>query len=154
MRNQFAIVLDKQVISAPTTQAAITNGQASITGNFTIESARALANQLKFGALPMSFTLQTQDDISPTLGSEQLKLGLLAGLIGMLLVIVYSLLQYRLLGLVTVASLVIAAILTYGVLDLPRLGLQLPAHHGRRHRRDRRHRCHRGLVHRLLRTHP
>jgi len=116
VRNQFAIVLDKQVISAPTTQAAITNGQASITGNFTIESARALANQLKFGALPMSFTLQTQDDISPTLGSEQLKLGLLAGLIGMLLVIVYSLLQYRLLGLVTVASLVIAAILTYGVL--------------------------------------
>ena len=116
VRNQFAIVLDKQVISAPTTQAAITNGQASITGNFTIESARALANQLKFGALPMSFTLQTQDDISPTLGSEQLKLGLLAGLIGMLLVIVYSLLQYRLLGLVTVASLVIAATLTYGVL--------------------------------------
>ncbi|MFI5073736.1 MAG: protein translocase subunit SecD [Actinomycetales bacterium] len=116
VRNQFAIVLDKQVISAPTTQAAITNGQASITGNFTIESARSLANQLKFGALPMSFTLQTQDDISPTLGSEQLKLGLLAGLIGMLLVIIYSLLQYRLLGLVTVASLVIAAILTYGVL--------------------------------------
>jgi preprotein translocase subunit SecD len=97
-------------------QGAITNGQASITGNFTIESARALANQLKFGALPMSFALQTQDDISPTLGSEQLKLGLLAGLIGMLLVIVYSLLQYRLLGLVTVASLVIAALLTYGVL--------------------------------------
>jgi preprotein translocase subunit SecD len=116
VRNQFAIVLDKQVISAPTTQAAITNGQASITGNFTIESARALANQLKFGALPMSFALQTQDDISPTLGSEQLKLGLLAGLIGMLLVVIYSLLQYRLLGLVTVASLVIAAILTYGVL--------------------------------------
>ncbi len=116
VRNQFAIVLDKQVISAPTTQAAITNGQASITGNFTIESARALANQLKFGALPMSFTLQTQDDISPTLGSEQLKLGLLAGLIGMLLVVIYSLFQYRLLGLVTVASLVVAAVLTYGVL--------------------------------------
>jgi preprotein translocase subunit SecD len=116
VRNQFAIVLDKQVISAPTTQAAITSGQASITGNFTIESARALAQQLKFGALPLSFTLQTQDDISPTLGSEQLKLGLLAGLIGMLLVVVYSLFQYRLLGLVTVASLVVAAILTYGVL--------------------------------------
>ena len=116
VRNQFAIVLDKQVISAPTTQAAITNGQASITGNFTIESARALANQLKFGALPMSFTLQTQDDISPTLGSEQLKLGLLAGLIGMLLVVIYSLLQYRLLGLVTVASLIVASLLTYGVL--------------------------------------
>ncbi|MDQ6896514.1 MAG: protein translocase subunit SecD, partial [Actinomycetota bacterium] len=115
-RNQFAIVLDKLVISAPTTQAAITNGQASITGSFTIESARSLANQLKFGALPLSFSLQTQEDISPTLGSEQLQLGLLAGLIGMLLVVIYSLLQYRLLGLVTVASLVVAAILTYGVL--------------------------------------
>ena len=115
-RNQFAIVLDKLVISAPTTQAAITNGQASITGSFTIESARSLANQLKFGALPLSFSLQTQEDISPTLGSEQLQLGLLAGLIGMLLVVSYSLLQYRLLGLVTVASLVVAAILTYGVL--------------------------------------
>lgn len=115
-QNQFAIVLDKLVVSAPTTRAAITNGQASITGSFTIDSARALAQQLKFGALPMSFSLQTQEDISPTLGSEQLKLGLLAGLIGLLLVVVYSLLQYRLLGFVTVASLVVAAVLTYGVL--------------------------------------
>ena len=83
-----------------------------------IESARALAQQLKFGALPMSFSLQTQDDISPTLGKEQLALGLLAGLIGLLLVVGYSLLQYRMLGLVTVASLVVAAVLTYGVLTL------------------------------------
>ncbi len=116
VRNQFAIVLDKLVISAPTTKAAITNGQASITGSFTIDSARALAQQLKFGALPMSFSLQTQEDISPTLGNEQLTLGLLAGLIGLLLVVVYSLLQYRLLGLVTVASLVVAALLIFGVL--------------------------------------
>ena len=117
-RNRFAIVLDKQVISAPSTNAVIANGQASITGNFTIESARALAQQLKFGALPMSFALQTQDDISPTLGKEQLALGLLAGLIGLLLVVGYSLFQYRLLGLVTVASLVMAAVLTYGMLTL------------------------------------
>ena len=117
-RNRFAIVLDKQVISAPSTNAVIANGQASITGSFTIESARALAQQLKFGALPMSFALQTQDDISPTLGKEQLALGLLAGLIGLLLVVGYSLLQYRLLGLVTVASLVVAAALAYGLLTL------------------------------------
>ncbi|HOA00958.1 MAG TPA: protein translocase subunit SecD [Dermatophilaceae bacterium] len=117
-RNRFAIVLDKQVISAPSTNAVIANGQASITGNFTIESARSLAQQLKFGALPMSFALQTQDDISPTLGKEQLGLGLLAGLIGLLLVVGYSLFQYRLLGLVTVASLIVAAVLTYGVLTL------------------------------------
>jgi preprotein translocase subunit SecD len=117
-RNRFAIVLDKQVISAPSTNAVISNGDASITGSFTIDSARALAQQLKFGALPMSFALQTQDDISPTLGKEQLTLGLLAGLIGLILVVGYSLLQYRLLGLVTVASLVIAAVFTFGVLTL------------------------------------
>ncbi|MFN8083050.1 MAG: protein translocase subunit SecD [Dermatophilaceae bacterium] len=111
--NRFAIVLDRQVISAPTTNAAILGGQAEISGNFTIESARSLAKQLQFGALPMSFSLQTENDISPTLGSEQLKLGLLAGLIGLLLVVGYSLIQYRLLGLVTVASLVAAALLTY-----------------------------------------
>ena len=117
-RNRFAVVLDKQVITAPSTNAVIANGQASITGNFTIDSARALAQQLKFGALPMSFALQTQEDISPTLGSEQLALGLLAGLIGLILVVIYSLFQYRLLGLVTVASLIVAALLTYGVLTL------------------------------------
>ena len=67
-----------------------------------------LAEQLKFGALPMSFALQTQDNISPQLGQEQLRMGLLAGVIGLLLVFVYSLFQYRALGLVTVASLVVA----------------------------------------------
>lgn len=116
VQNQFAIVLDKTVISAPTTNAAITNGKASITGSFTIESARSLASQLKFGALPMSFALQTQEDVSPTLGQEQLTLGLLAGLIGLLLVVVYSLVQYRLLGLVTIASLVVAGGITYVML--------------------------------------
>ena len=117
-RNRFAIVLDKQVISAPSTNAVITDGRASITGSFTLDSARALAQQLKFGALPMSFRLQTQDDISPTLGKEQLALGLLAGVIGMVLVFAYSFVQYRLLGMVTVASLLIAAVITYAVLTL------------------------------------
>ncbi|HRW19934.1 MAG TPA: protein translocase subunit SecD [Dermatophilaceae bacterium] len=117
-RNRFAIVLDKQVISAPSTNAVIANGEASITGSFTLDSGKALAQQLKFGALPMSFALQTQDDISPTLGKEQLALGLIAGLIGLLLVVVYSLVQYRLLGLVTVASLVVAAVVTFGSLTL------------------------------------
>ncbi len=117
-RNRFAIVLDKQVITAPSTNAVIATGDASITGSFTIDSARTLAQQLKFGALPMSFALQTQDDISPTLGKEQLALGLIAGLIGMILVVGYSLFQYRLLGLVTVASLVVAAITTYLTLTI------------------------------------
>jgi preprotein translocase subunit SecD len=112
-RNRFAVTLDSQVLTAPTAQAAILDGQASITGNFTIQSARDLANQLKFGALPLSFDLQTRDEISPTLGSEQLQMGLVAGVIGFALVFLYSLGQYRALGLVTVASIIIAALLTY-----------------------------------------
>ncbi|MDN5766636.1 MAG: protein translocase subunit SecD [Humibacillus sp.] len=111
--DQFAIVLDKVVISAPRAQAVITDGRASITGSFTTDSAKALAQQLKFGALPISFALQTQDDITPQLGAEQLGLGLLAGAIGLLLVVIYSLFQYRALGMVTVLSLVVAATLTY-----------------------------------------
>lgn len=112
-QNQFAIVLDGRVLTAPTTQASITNGNAEISGGFTKESAKTLADQLKYGALPIGFQVQSQDTISATLGTTQLLSGLLAGAIGLVLVVVYSLIQYRALGLVTVASLAIAAILTY-----------------------------------------
>lgn len=118
VKNQFAIVLDGRVISAPTTQAAITNGKPQITGSFTQESSKVLADQLKFGALPIGFKVQSNDSISSTLGTSQLQSGLLAGLIGLILVVLYSLLQYRLLGLVTVASLVVAATITYLVVVL------------------------------------
>ncbi|MFC7593734.1 protein translocase subunit SecD [Terrabacter sp. GCM10028922] len=111
--DQFAVVLDKTVITAPQARAVITDGRASITGSFTIDSAKQLAEQLKFGALPISFALQTQDNITPQLGEEQLRIGLLAGFIGLLLVVVYSLFQYRALGLVTVVSLVVASAVTY-----------------------------------------
>ncbi|MBK0418178.1 protein translocase subunit SecD [Leucobacter sp. CSA1] len=111
--NQFAFVLDGQVLSAPEMNAQILNGRPSITGGFTQDSAQALADQLKFGALPLSFEVQSQEDISATLGSNQLQAGLLAGLIGLLLVVVYSLFQYRTLGTLTIASLAIAAVLTY-----------------------------------------
>jgi preprotein translocase subunit SecD len=117
-RNRMAAVLDSRSIVAPSFNEAILAGQASITGNFTIQSARDLANQLKFGALPMSFALQTRDQISPTLGSEQLRMGLIAGIIGFALVFLYSLAQYRALGLVTVLSIVIAALLTYVSISL------------------------------------
>ena len=117
-RNRLASTLDSRVIVAPQFNEAITNGQASITGNFTIDSARSLADQLKFGALPLSFDLQTRQQISPTLGEEQLRLGLLAGLAGLLLVVVYSLIQYRALGFVTVASLVVAGTLAYLAITL------------------------------------
>jgi preprotein translocase subunit SecD len=101
------------LISAPTTNAIITNGKPQITGSFTQTSATTLADQLKFGALPMSFQVQSKDQITATLGTTQLESGILAGLIGLLLVVGYSLLQYRLLGLVTIASLVVAATITY-----------------------------------------
>lgn len=116
--DQFAFVLDGQVLSAPRMQAQILDGRPSISGDFTQESAKTLADQLKFGALPIGFTVQSQEDISSTLGANQLQMGLLAGLIGLMLVVVYSLFQYRTLGSVTVASLAIAAILTYLMLTL------------------------------------
>ena len=113
VRNRFAIVLDGKVISAPTTQAVISDGKPQISGSFTQDSAKTLADQLKFGALPLSFEVQSNDTISATLGSSQLVSGLLAGLIGLILVVLYSLVQYRTLGLVTIASLVVAATITY-----------------------------------------
>ncbi|WP_104087449.1 protein translocase subunit SecD [Arthrobacter sp. GMC3] len=112
-QSRFAIVLDDNVVSAPASQAVITDGQSSITGNFTEASAKALADQLKFGALPISFTIQSTETISATLGLQQLEMGLLAGLIGLALVVIYSLFQYRALGFVTILSLVIAGGLTY-----------------------------------------
>jgi preprotein translocase subunit SecD len=117
-RNQGAIVLDNKVISNPVPQQALCAGNASITGSFTAQSAKVLADQLKFGALPLSFSLQTSDQISPTLGGDQLTRGLIAGAIGLLLVVAYSLFQYRALGLVTVSSLIIAGLLTYAAVTL------------------------------------
>ncbi len=110
--NMFAMVLDNLVISAPSVSNPILDGQAEISGNFTNESANQLASQLNFGALPLTFEVQSEETISATLGSEQLAKGLLAGLIGLLLVVVSMFVLYRFLGAVTVASLAIAAALT------------------------------------------
>ena len=112
-QNQLAATLDSRVIVAPRFNEAILDGRASITGGFTLDEARSLSDQLKFGALPLSFIEQTSIDISPTLGSEQLRYGLIAGLIGLFLVVVYSLFQYRALGFVTVASILVAGLITY-----------------------------------------
>lgn len=112
-QDQFAFVLDGSVLSAPTMQGQILDGRPSISGGFTQESSEALADQLRFGALPMDFTVQSQEDISATLGSNQLQVGLLTGLVGLILVVIYSLFQYRVLGTVTIASLIVAAVLTY-----------------------------------------
>lgn len=112
-RNQFAITLDGFVITAPATQAVITNGSAQITGNFDRDSSKVLADQLKYGSLPIGFEVESQENISASLGSEQLTNGLIAGLIGLLLVIIYSAFQYRGLAIVTIGSLLIAAVVVY-----------------------------------------
>lgn len=116
IQNQFAIVLDGSVISAPRTLAAITNGQPQISGSFTQETAQVLADQLRFGALPIGFELQSQENISATLGISQLESGIIAGVIGLLLVMGYALFQYRALGGVIIASLMVAAVLSYFVI--------------------------------------
>jgi preprotein translocase subunit SecD len=112
-RNQFAITLDGYVITAPTTQAVITNGSAQITGSFDRDSSKVLADQLKYGSLPIGFEVQSQENISATLGQDQLTSGLLAGLIGLILVVIYSAFQYRGLAIVTVGSLLVAGVLVY-----------------------------------------
>ncbi|MFW2514343.1 protein translocase subunit SecD [Demequina sp. SO4-13] len=122
-RNQFAIVLDGVVISNATVQSRITNGEASITGSFTQDQAEQLANQLRFGALPLSLEVQSNQQISATLGADQLEKGLIAGAIGLLLVFAYSLFQYRALGFVTIASLIIVGGSTLGVISLLSWGI-------------------------------
>ncbi len=111
-QNQGAIVLDGLVQSAPVIQEAIKTGNAQITGNFTQAQASNLANVLKYGALPLAFTRDAIQQVSPTLGADQLHAGLIAGAIGLLLVVLYSLLYYRGLALVSVGSLVVASIIT------------------------------------------
>jgi len=121
--NRFGIVLDGLVVSAPTTNEPITGGNARITGNFSQDEAESLANVLKYGALPLTFDAGEVQEVSATLGGDQLRAGLAAGAIGLFLVVLYSLLYYRALGLVTVASLAVAGIVTYGMVVL--LGWQL-----------------------------
>ncbi len=114
-QKQFAIVLDGQVLSAPVVNGVIPNGQAQITGDFNQETAQSLANSLKYGALPLTFTAPVVTEEGPTLASDQLSAGLWAGGIGLAIVLVYCLLYYRGLGIVVVASLAVAALITYGV---------------------------------------
>lgn len=117
-QNQFAISLDGKVISAPSVDNPIPGGRAEISGSFTQASATQLANVLSYGALPLSFTIESVDNVSAKLGTEQLHAGLIAGLIGLGLVLVYSVIYYRGLAIVVVASLVIAGAITWVLLVL------------------------------------
>jgi preprotein translocase subunit SecD len=115
--NQTAIVLDGNVQEAPETNGALTSGQFTITGpqpnGFTQDQATQLTNVLKYGQLPLNFTVSDVQSISPQVGSSSLNAGLLAGVLGLLLVIIYLFYYYRGLGLVSVSSLLIAALLAY-----------------------------------------
>ena len=115
---QTAFVLDSKVVSAPEIQEAIPGGRTQITGRFTADSARELANVLKYGSLPLSFESSEAETVSATLGLTSLRAGLIAGAIGLALVLLYSLLYYRVLGLLTALSLVASGAMVFAILVL------------------------------------
>ncbi|WP_431944021.1 protein translocase subunit SecD [Micromonospora marina] len=112
---RVAVVLDNEIVSSPEIQGVLT-GDSQITGSFDSKAANALASQLRYGALPVTFEPQEQQNVTATLGDSHLKAGLLAAGIGMLLVIIYSFFYYRLLGSVIFLSLVLSALLVFGAL--------------------------------------
>jgi preprotein translocase subunit SecD len=122
-QNQFAIVLDGIVVSAPSVNEAIPGGSAEITGDFTQQEASDLANVLRYGALPLTFDQGEVNTISPSVGQDQLEKGLLAGFIGLGLVVIYAFLFYRALGIVSVLSLAVAGLITYASVVLLGAGI-------------------------------
>ncbi|MCM2429532.1 protein translocase subunit SecD [Streptomyces sp. RKAG337] len=129
--NQFAIDLDGNVVSAPSVSQALPGGSATIFGSFTQTSAQNLSNVLSYGSLPLTFKIQDVTTVSAALGGEQLRGGLIAGAVGLALVVLYMLAYYRGLGLVAIVSLLVSAALTYTLMSLlgPAIGfaLNLPA---------------------------
>ncbi|MDX1882992.1 protein translocase subunit SecD [Mycolicibacterium sp. 120270] len=115
---QTAFVLDSQVVSAPQIEEAIPGGNTQITGQFNAERAKELANVLKYGSLPLSFEASEAETVSATLGLTSLRAGLIAGAVGLALVLVYSLLYYRVLGLLTALSLIASGAVVYAILVL------------------------------------
>lgn len=128
--NQFAISLDGEVVSAPQVNETL-SGSAEISGSFTQQSAEDTANVLSYGALPLSFSEDTVTTVTAALGGEQLEAGLIAGAIGLALVVIYLVAYYRGLALIALLSLVASGILTYTIMALlgPAIGfaLNLPA---------------------------
>ncbi|MGC0363904.1 preprotein translocase subunit SecD [Rhodococcus sp. 27YEA15] len=116
---QAAFTLDSKVVSAPTIQGATPAGSAtSITGSFTAESAKELANTLKYGSLPLSFAASEAETVSATLGLASLQAALIAGAVGLVLVLVYCLVYYRMLGVLTALSLILSGIMVYAIMVL------------------------------------
>lgn len=115
-QQQIAIVLDDTVQSAPVIQVQQFGGQASITGDFTQSEAEELARVINYGALPVQLEKLNTVSLSPTLGRDQLDAGIAAGAIGLLLVALYMLVYYRLLGAVVIAGLLLTGMLTYALI--------------------------------------
>ncbi len=113
-----AIFLDGEPISIPTVQAVITDGEAVITGDFTIQEAKQLAQKLNAGALPVPIKLVSQQTVGPTLGKESLDKSLKAGMIGLLALVVFMILYYRLPGLLAVFALLIYSVAVFGLYEL------------------------------------
>ncbi|GGU01549.1 protein translocase subunit SecD [Streptomyces coeruleorubidus] len=130
-QNQFAIVLDGDVVSDPYVRQALTGGNAEISGNFTQQSAQDLSNMLSYGALPLTFKVDSMTTVTAALGGDQLNAGLIAGAIGLALVVIYLLAYYRGLSFIAILSLLVSAALTYTLMALlgPTIGfaLNLPA---------------------------
>ena len=117
-RNQIAIVVDREVISSPEVQGAITGGSGEISGSFTEDEARELATQLNAGSLPVELTRQSVRTVSPTLGSESLQQGIVAGVAGLVLLFLYLLFYYRLLGVVAWFGMSIWAALALALVSI------------------------------------
>jgi len=122
----LAIVLDKQVISTPSINQPITDGQGVITGNFTAQSANDLAIQLRYGSLPIPLKVITSQTVGPTLGQDSLRRSLVAGVIGMLSVVLFMVLYYRLPGFVADLALIVYALATFSLYKLIPVTLTLP----------------------------
>ncbi|HEY9313501.1 protein translocase subunit SecD [Williamsia sp.] len=114
---QTAFTLDSRVVSAPQINGAI-SGTTEVSGNFTQSEAKDLANVLKYGSLPLSFEASDAETVSATLGWSSLKAGLIAGLVGLALVFAYALVYYRMLGILTILSLVLSGVMVYGIMVL------------------------------------
>lgn len=130
-QNQFGIVLDGEVVSSPYVSQSITGGNAEISGSFTQDEAQSLANMLSYGALPLTFQEDSVTTVTAALGGDQLEAGLIAGAIGLALVVLYLVIYYRGLSFIAIASLLVSAALTYVIMSLlgPAIGfaLNLPA---------------------------
>ncbi len=118
LNKPIAIFIDGQLLDAPTVQNAITDGQAVITGQFTVDQAKQLVTNLNSGALPVPIKLISQQTVGPTLGASSVQKSIIAGILGILLIVLFMLIYYRLPGLLAIAALVVYALLSFAVFKI------------------------------------